>query len=102
MAKRLFVGSLPYSTTTNQLEELFSAVGKVESVNVITDKFSGQSKGFGFVEMATEEDAQKAIQELNGKEVDGRAMVVNEARPQEDRGPRPGGGGGSGGGNKRW
>ena len=101
MAKRLFVGSLPYSTTTNQLEEIFSAVGKVESVNVITDKFSGQSKGFGFVEMATEEDAQKAIQELNGKEVDGRAMVVNEARPQEDRGPRPGGGG-NGGGNKRW
>lgn len=98
MGKRLFVGSLPYSTTSNQLEEAFAAVGKVESVNVITDKFSGQSKGFGFVEMATEEDAQKAIQELNGKELDGRAIVVNEARPQEDRGPRPGGGGG----NKRW
>ena len=101
MGKRLFVGSLPYSTTSNQLEEAFAAVGKVESVNVITYKFSGQSKGFGFVEMATDEDAQKAIQELNGKEMDGRAIVVNEARPQEDRGPRPGGGG-SGGGNKRW
>ena len=96
MAKRLFVGSLPYSTTTNQLEEMFSAVGKVESVNIITDKFSGQSKGFGFVEMGSEEDAQKAVQELNGKEIDSRRIVVNEARPQEDRGNR------SGGGNKSW
>jgi RNA recognition motif-containing protein len=95
MAKRLFVGSLPYSTTTNQLEELFASVGKVESVNIITDKFSGQSKGFGFVEMGTEEEAQKAISEINGKELDGRAIVVNEARPMEDRGNR-------GGGEKRW
>ena len=91
MAKRLFVGSLPYSATSSQLEELFSKAGKVESVNVITDKFSGQGKGFAFVEMATEEDAQKAIKELNGTDLGGRSIVVNEARPQEDRSNRTGG-----------
>ena len=85
MAKRLFVGSLPYSATNSQLEELFAQAGKVESVNVITDKFSGQGKGFAFVEMATEEDAQKAIKTLNGYNMDGRTIVVNEARPREDR-----------------
>lgn len=94
MAKRLFVGSLPYSATQSQLEELFAKAGKVESVNVITDKFSGQGKGFAFVEMVTEEDAQKAIKELNGAELGGRNIVVNEARPQEDRGDRRGGQGG--------
>lgn len=111
MAKRLFVGSLPYSATSSQLEELFSRAGKVESVNVITDKFSGQGKGFAFVEMATEEDAQKAIKELNGADLGGRSIVVNEAKPQEDRGNRMGGQGGQGGRpnssyssrqNKRW
>lgn len=111
MAKRLFVGSLPYSATQSQLEELFSKAGKVESVNVITDKFSGQGKGFAFVEMATEEDAQKAIKELNGADLGGRSIVVNEAKPQEDRGNRMGGPGGQGGRpnsnyssrqNKRW
>ncbi len=90
MAKRLFIGSLPYSATSSQLEELFSKAGKVESVNVITDKFSGQGKGFAFVEMATEEEAQKAIKELNGADLGGRSIVVNEARPQEDRGNRMG------------
>ncbi len=103
MAKRLFVGSLPYSATSAQLEELFSKSGKVESVNVIIDRFSGQGKGFAFVEMVTEEDAQKAIKDLNGYSLDGRTIVVNEARPQEDR-PRGGGGfggGGSGGGGNR-
>lgn len=86
MAKRLFVGSLPYSATGAQLEELFAQVGKVASVNLITDKFSGRSKGFAFVEMATEEEAKEAISKLNNSELDGRKIVVNEARPQEDRG----------------
>lgn len=99
MAKRLFVGSLPYSTTSEQLQQLFSQVGQVESVNVITDKFTGQGKGFAFVEMVSEEDAQKAIQTLNGHSLDGRTIVVNEARPQADRPSFGGGGrGGSGGG----
>lgn len=99
MAKRLFIGSLPYSVTSAQLEELFSKSGKVESVNVIIDRFSGQGKGFAFVEMVTEEDAQKAIKDLNGYSLDGRTIVVNEARPQEDR-PRGGSGFGGGGGNR--
>lgn len=85
MAKRLFVGSLSYEVTGPQLEELFASVGTVESVNLITDKFSGNSKGFGFVEMSTDEEAAKAIQELNGKELAGRNIVVNEARPREER-----------------
>jgi len=85
MAKRLFVGSLAYDITNSQLEELFSAAGKVESVNVITDRYSGQGKGFGFVEMATEDEAKNAIKTLNGTNFGGRTIVVNEARPQEDR-----------------
>ncbi|MDO8551494.1 MAG: RNA-binding protein [bacterium] len=89
MAKRLFVGNLPYETTNTQLEELFSQAGKVESVNVITDRYSGRGKGFAFVEMTTEEEAQKAIQTLNGYSLDGRNIIVNEARPSEQRqGPR--------------
>ena len=94
MAKRLFVGSLSYDVTQNALEDLFKGVGTVESATLITDKFSGNSKGFGFVEMSTEEEAKKAIEELNGKEVSGRNIVVNEAKPREerpggsDRGPR--------------
>ena len=100
MAKRLFIGSLPYSVTSAQLEELFSKSGKVESVNVIIDRFSGQGKGFAFVEMVTEEDAQKAVKELNGYSMDGRTIVVNEARPREDR-PYQGGQGGQGGGGQR-
>lgn len=97
MAKRLFVGSLPYDATNSQLEELFSQAGKVESANVITDRFTGSGKGFGFVEMATEEEAKKAIKTLNGANLGGRTIVVNEARPQEDRGPR-----GSYPKSKRW
>jgi RNA recognition motif-containing protein len=88
MAKRLFVGSLAYSVTTAQVEELFATIGKVSTVNLITDKFSGQSKGFAFVEYVSDEDADKAIKELNGKDLEGRAIVVNEARPQENRTPR--------------
>ncbi len=88
MAKRLFVGGISYGTTTEQLEELFSKVGKVVSCNVITDRFSGQSKGFAFVEMETDEQAGKAISELNGTTLDDREIAVNEARPREDRGPR--------------
>ena len=85
MAKRLFVGSLPYSATSSQLEELFSQVGKISSVNLIIDKFSGQSKGFAFVEMSTEEEAKAAIAKFNNFELDGRKIVVNEAKPQENR-----------------
>ncbi|HEX7455937.1 MAG TPA: RNA-binding protein [Candidatus Nanoarchaeia archaeon] len=96
MAKRLFVGSLSYDVSQEQLEKLFAEVGTVESATLITDKFSGNSKGFGFVEMASDEETQKAIEKLNGKEVAGRNIVVNEARPREER---PAGGGfGSGGG----
>lgn len=85
MVKKLFVGSLPYSATTAQVEELFAKAGKVVSCQVITDKYSGQSKGFAFVEMSTDEETEKAIKELNGYSLDGRAIVVNEARPKEDR-----------------
>jgi len=86
MAKRLFVGNLSYETTNSQLEEFFSQAGKVESANVITDHYTGQGKGFGFVEMSTEEEAQKAIKTLSGQTFNGRSIIVNEARPQEDRG----------------
>jgi len=102
MAKRLFVGSLPYDTTNQQLEELFAQAGTVEQANVISDRYSGRSKGFGFVEMGTEEEAKKAIEMFNGYSLNGRSIVVNEARPQEDRGNRGGGGGNRGGYSKRW
>ena len=103
MAKKLYVGNLSYNTTSAQLEELFGAIGKVATCSLITDKFSGTSKGFAFVEMETEDDAQKAIKELNGKEVDGRAIVVNEARPQEKRDNFGSGGRGNfQRDNKRW
>lgn len=85
MSKKLFVGGLSYSATNSQLEELFSQAGKVESVNVIIDRYSGQGKGFGFVEMVSEEDAQNAIKTLNGSDFNGRKINVSEARPQEDR-----------------
>lgn len=93
MAMKLYVGGLAYSVTEKELEELFAGIGKVVSAVVIKDRDSGQSKGFGFVEMEEVKDGQNAIKELNGKELSGRAIMVNEARPQEDR--RPGGGGGS-------
>ena len=92
MAKKLYVGGLPYSTTEDTLKETFSQAGTVETATVIIDKMSGRSKGFGFVEMATEEEAQKAIELLNGKDLEGRNITVNEARPMEAR-PRTGGGG---------
>ncbi len=94
MGKKLYVGNLPFSVTEAYLSDLFSGYGTVESAKLITDRDSGRSKGFGFVEMSTDEEATKAIEEMNGKEVDGRALTVNEARPQE---PRSGGGGGGGG-----
>src|SRR3989304_10595026 len=94
MAKRLFVGNLTYSATSAQLEELFSQVGKITTLNLITDKFSGQSKGFAFVEFTTDAEANEAIKKFNNYELDGRKMVVNEARPQENRDRA--------GGNKRY
>lgn len=88
MAKKLFVGGISYSTTNSQLEELFTKAGKVESADVITDKFSGQGKGFGFVEMSTEEEARKAIEMFNGYSLNGRTITVNEARPKRESEPR--------------
>ncbi len=85
MRTKIYVGGLPYSTTEPQLTELFTPHGKVESVRVITDKYTGQSRGFGFVEMATAEEAKRAIAALNGTALDGRTLTVNEARPPEAR-----------------
>ncbi len=85
MAKKLYVGNLSYKTTADDLKSLFSQAGSVDSATVISDKFSGRSKGFGFVEMSTDEEAQKAIEMFSGKEVEGRALTVNEARPLEPR-----------------
>jgi RNA recognition motif-containing protein len=97
MATKLFVGGLAYSVNDDQLKDLFAAAGTVVSAQVIVDKYSNQSKGFGFVEMSSEEEAKKAIDELNGKDFEGRSIAVNEARPQERREPRSFGGGGGGG-----
>jgi RNA recognition motif-containing protein len=106
MAKKCYVGNLSYDTTEDALRALFSGVGVVESVNLITDRMSGRSKGFGFVEMATEEDAQAAISQLNGTTLDDRQISVAEARPQRPRsdreGDRRGGGGGRRGGRRSW
>jgi cold-inducible RNA-binding protein len=101
MSTKLFVGNLSFNTTENQLQDLFAAHGNVIEVDLIMDKFSGRPRGFGFVTMETKEGADAAIQALNGKSVDGRAMTVNEARPREER-PRGGGGGGGyrGGGDR--
>jgi len=96
MAKKLYVGGLSYDTVEPTLKELFAQAGTVESAVIITDRMSGRSKGFGFVEMSTEEEAQKAIEMFNGKELDGRNLTVNEARPQEAGFRRSGGGGGGG------
>ena len=82
MNKKLYVGGLPYSVTEDKLQEIFSAHGTVESARVITDRFTGRSRGFGFVEMSNEEEAQTAIDSLNGSDLDGRSLTVNEARPQ--------------------
>jgi cold-inducible RNA-binding protein len=98
MAKKLFVGGLPYATTDDELKEYFSAAGTVASAQVIMDKFSGRSKGFGFVEMSSDEEADKAIEMFNGKDFGGRSLAVNEARPRTEGGPRGGSRGGFGGG----
>ena len=95
MGKKVYVGNLSYSVTSEELAQLFEPYGTVESADVITDRATGRSKGFGFVEMATDEEAQKAIEGLNGRDNAGRALTVSEARPREDRGD--GGGGGRGG-----
>jgi RNA recognition motif-containing protein len=94
MGAKIYVGGLPYSTTEQQLSDLFAVHGAVASARIITDKFTGQSRGFGFVEMSSDSEAQAAITALNGTELGGRTLTVNEARPQE---PRSGGGGGRGG-----
>ena len=96
MAKKLYVGNLSYSTTEGNLSELFSEVGEVASVNLITDRMTGRSRGFAFVEMAEESAAQQAIADLNGRELDGRALKVAEARPRRERRDSWGGGGGGG------
>jgi cold-inducible RNA-binding protein len=88
MTNKLFVGSLDYSVTDAQLEEHFAALGKVVSAKVIVDRYTGQGKGFGFVEMATAEEAKTAMDKLNGTEIAGRAIAVKEAKPQEDRNQR--------------
>ena len=93
MAQRLFIGNLSFKTTEGELETLFAESGSVSSVTIIMDRFSGRSRGFGFIEMGSEEEAQAAIERLNGYEFEGRALTVNEAKPQERRG---GGGGGYG------
>src|SRR6201991_1465464 len=95
MGSKLYVGNLSYNTTSSDLEQLFSQHGTVQSAEVISDRDSGRSKGFGFVEMGSDAEAQAAITALNGQQHDGRTLTVNEAKPREDR-PRGGGGGGGG------
>jgi RNA recognition motif-containing protein len=105
MPSKLYVGNLAFGVSNSDLEELFSKAGQVQSVAVITDKFSGQSRGFGFVEMANAEDASKAIQQFNDTELKGRNIKVTEARPRESSfggGNRGGGGGGGERGRNRW
>lgn len=95
---KLYVGNLAFQTTNEELEELFSQVGTVESASIVEDRDTGRSRGFGFVEMATNDEGNAAIAEFNGKEINGRSLTVNEARPRENRG---GGGFGGGGGGRR-
>jgi len=110
MGKKLYVGNLTYGVTDSALEQMFAAHGTVESAQVIMDRDTGRSKGFGFVEMKTDQEAQAAIAALNGKEVEGRALTVNEARPRPEGGRGGGGGGrdrgrggyGGGGGGRRY
>ena len=105
MSAKLYVGNLSFDTTTEDLEKMFGEIGTVESTNIIEDRETGRSRGFGFVEMSSKEEGQNAISTLNGKEIDGRALTVNEAKPREDRAGSGGGGGrggygGGGGGNR--
>jgi RNA recognition motif-containing protein len=94
---KLYVGNLSFQTTSEDLQQLFSQAGTVESASVVEDRDTGRSRGFGFVEMASKEDGDKAIEQFNGIDLAGRNLTVNEARPREDRGGRGGGGGGRGG-----
>lgn len=100
MAKKLFVGGIPFSSTNDDLAQHFSAAGTVTSAQIISDKFSGRSKGFGFVEMSSDEEADKAIQMFNGSDFGGRKLVVNEARPKTEGGDRGGSRGGFRGGSR--
>jgi len=107
MAKKLYVGGLPYTTTQDELKDAFSQSGAVESATIITDKMTGRSRGFGFVEMTNDEEADKAIEMWNGKDFGGRTLTVNEAKPMGDRPARREGGfrggrGGYGGGQGNW
>jgi len=104
VGKKLYVGNVPFSATEGTLTDWFSPFGNVETATIITDRMSGRSKGFGFVEFSSDDEAEKAINEMNGKEVEGRALTVNEARPMEPRRREFGGGdrrGGGGGGSRR-
>ena len=107
MSMKLYVGNLSFNTSTQDLEQIFGELGTVESTNIIEDRDTGRSRGFGFVEMSSKEEGEAAIDQLNGKEVDGRELTVNEAKPRENRGGGGGnrgggrGGYGGGGGNKR-
>jgi RNA recognition motif-containing protein len=106
MGNKLYVGGLPYSVTDGRLQEIFTDHGTVESARVVSDKFTGQSRGFGFVEMSSGSEAQKAIDALNGTQLDGRTLTVNEAKPMAPRSNDGGGrgnrSGGGGGGRNRW
>ena len=108
MSMKLYVGNLSFNTSTQDLETMFGAHGTVESTNIIEDRETGRSRGFGFIEMSSKEEGQNAISTLNGKEIDGRALTVNEAKPRENNGGGNrggyGGGGnrGGGGGGSRW
>ena len=104
MATKLFVGNLSFQTTDSDLENLFGQVGTVASATIIVDKFTGKSRGFGFVEMTTSQDVEQAVERFNGTDLHGRALTVNEAKPQESRGGgRSFGGGRDGGGRgRRW
>jgi RNA recognition motif-containing protein len=104
MGTKLYVGNLPFNTTENELQELFSQAGAVQEVTLMQDRFTGKSRGFAFVTMGSEEDAQNAISKLNGQAMEGRPLTVNEARPREQRAPGGGGrgyGGGGGYGGRR-
>ena len=101
MAMKLYVGNLSFQTSSEELQQLFSQAGTVESASIVEDRDTGRSRGFGFVEMASKEDGEKAIQQFNGTDLNGRNLTVNEARPREDRGNRGGGGGRGGFGGNR-